>query len=741
MTIPKEIWVFIALLFFTTAGYGRQDLSKSCRANCYIVTSGSDYSLNATFKGESLERITGGVSAMLVWSDKARLISDVRLEGDHIFFTASGGQGNAVVAVCSAQNEILWSWHIWCRSKQPSDELYLNYNIARFAVMDAFLGSDDSGNVTTLYQWGRKDPFPVTDKVFVGSEAAEEIGFLNRFPVGQPVAWSGNGIADHPARFIAGDRFGNWFTNTDNAVRSLWGDFGGFHLNYMSGGWTSPKSIHDPCPAGYRVASRYAFSNFMLNGENTDKIYEFNVVGPWENGYRFQKRGGDDAGTWYPATLVRDPQSGEVKETASGHVWCSHPHDLHRKSFARLSYAPQSVQGVDQYGSAAGHAVRCVKIDDMQLLSSREGEALWRNPVLTAPAAPPVNLSDGATANCYIVYGKGNYRINAKVKGNSNLRVGKAASAELLWCDVPCLIGNVKLDPDGFIGFSVHRMAGNGVIAVKSAGGEILWSWHIWVSCEPVREIVMHNHENIPSTMLDRAIGAYSANGGFYCMLYQWGRKDPFPNQDVVFAGANSISRRRFSDAFPAVKSSQTGDANRNNMNFVVRNPAVYILSDTENGSWMPHYDSTIPYLWGDPAGFAAAHRSTGRWSDKKSIYDPCPAGYRVSNSGSFTGMTSTGQATTDASKFRTARPFDGGWFIRCNPGDTQGNWFPLSGWRVKETGLPGATDSRGAFWHSNPTGTGSEKMRRTMYALDNVMPESSETMANGYAVRCVKEK
>ncbi|MCD8293062.1 MAG: hypothetical protein LUC23_04800 [Prevotellaceae bacterium] len=115
-----------------------------------------------------------------------------------IYVTIPEGEtGNALIAARNSNNDIIWSWHIWSRSKadDPGNEangvLYYTYDwdsdgikydqprIAGYTVMNCNLGalqnvpdnsdySDDKASISTFgnfYQWGRKDPFPAV-KVF-----------------------------------------------------------------------------------------------------------------------------------------------------------------------------------------------------------------------------------------------------------------------------------------------------------------------------------------------------------------------------------------------------------------------------------------------------------------------------------------------------------------------------------------------------------------------------------------------
>ena len=148
------------------------------------------------------------------------------------------------------------------------------------------------------------------------------------------------------------------------------------------------------------------------------------------------------------------------------------------------------------------------------------------------------DLSALSTANCYILNRSGSYCI-AAVKGNdSEAWLTKAESAEILWetfgtSTVPKdgdLIKSVSYK-DGYIAFQTADTfkEGNAVVAAKDVEGNILWSWHIWMTDQPQE----HVYNNNAGTMMDRNLGAVSAvsgDVGAIGLLYQWGRKDPFLN-------------------------------------------------------------------------------------------------------------------------------------------------------------------------------------------------------------------
>ncbi len=146
------------------------------------------------------------------------------------------------------------------------------------------------------------------------------------------------------------------------------------------------------------------------------------------------------------------------------------------------------------------------------------------------------NRSTQETANCYVVSGRGFYKfpavygnaIMASVANTEAYSPNKTAtiseysgnilrtflrhdgnpilgpwieddnsliieSAELLWQDTQDLVRNVSLrmvTGKKYVTFEIHdNVEGNAVIAVKNAGGDVLWSWHIWCVHNPEGEL------------------------------------------------------------------------------------------------------------------------------------------------------------------------------------------------------------------------------------------------------------
>ena len=122
-------------------------------ANCYVVNAAGTYKLplvygNAIKNGEpnsaaysggafndykdqtiSGSDINGAADAVLVWSDGFYLFKDIKLSDDkeYLIFTIDPDymqQANAVLAVRDANDDIMWSWHIWVTEHKVLDETY-----------------------------------------------------------------------------------------------------------------------------------------------------------------------------------------------------------------------------------------------------------------------------------------------------------------------------------------------------------------------------------------------------------------------------------------------------------------------------------------------------------------------------------------------------------------------------------------------------------------------------------------
>ena len=329
-----------------------------------------------------------------------------------------------------------------------------------------------------------------------------------------------------------------------------------------------------------------------------------------------------------------------------------------------------------------------------------------------------IDLSLAASANCYIISEAGLYKFKT-VKGNSTTSVGSVASASILWetfgtdtAPEPSDLISGVCYKDGYIAFKTADTfkEGNAVIAAKDASGNILWSWHIWLTDQPQAQV----YNNDAGTMMDRNLGATSATPGdvgALGLLYQWGRKDPF-------LGSSSISRNTIAKSTITWPSAVKSDSSNGTIDYATANPTTYITYNNKNYDW---------YYTGDSS------TDNTRWttsSSVKSIYDPCPAGWRVPDGGRNGIWSKAGFGTTTYDSTNKGMSFS-----ISSPSTT---WYPASGYRSKDDGGLFVVGSIGYYWSASPYSYYAYYL--IFYGNGEVIPSNDSNRANGFSVRCLQE-
>lgn len=260
-----------------------------------------------------------------------------------------------------------------------------------------------------------------------------------------------------------------------------------------------------------------------------------------------------------------------------------------------------------------------------------------------------------------------------KSNGASNPIPAGQQSASIYWEDVPGLVdsatieaGSNPADSKILVEINKSKGKGNAVIAFK-VNGVIYWSWHIWVTDNPSNG-VSYNYgmesdidlNPINIQYMDRNLGATTNNflgdqwqksGG---LMYEWGRKDPFP--PLVYKDADFYA---ITGEVGTLKHKQIDPVNtipvevrpfneiEKNIQYSVKNPITYIINTDAGGNWFssdrykvagasPNYVNWD--LWSDNAkgGNSNANSSNttlkneSRSYELKSELDPCPNGWRV---------------------------------------------------------------------------------------------------------------
>ena len=336
--------------------------------------------------------------------------------------------------------------------------------------------------------------------------------------------------------------------------------------------------------------------------------------------------------------------------------------------------------------------------------------------VVSGPEEGGGAVIQGATANCYIVSKSGSYKFPA-VKGNSSESVGQVKSVEVLWesfgtstaPNVGDLIKSVSYK-DGYVTYQTADTfkEGNAVIAVRGTYDEILWSWHIWLTDEPGKCVYANN----AGTMMDRNLGATSATPGdvgALGLLYQWGRKDPF-------LGSSSISDEVEAKSTIAWPSPETSSSSHGAISYSIENPTTFIAANDNNYDWYYSSDSST---------------DNTRWKSNKTIYDPCPAGWRVPDGG---GNGVWNKAGFDDQSYDSS---DEGMLFGSGISSPE-TWYPAAGYRYLGNGALYGVAGDGYCWCASP-------YNNSAYGLcfgssGHVYPSYNDARAFALSVRCLQE-
>ena len=270
------------------------------------------------------------------------------------------------------------------------------------------------------------------------------------------------------------------------------------------------------------------------------------------------------------------------------------------------------------------------------------------------------DLDASGNANCYVITEPGSYKFKAVYGNEPTSFIPDVETAEILWetwNDLSEVTPNSVLAAASFAeDFIILRTPdtlkpGNAMVVAKDANGKILWSWHIWVPATP---IVTANFGGIMGVdLMDRNLGALVATAATdaevdptsYGMMYQWGRKDPF-----TAAGA-------FKSSSPATYAGVPEEVAPGQilLEDAIANPRL--LGHINNGDWCL---VTNNEFWADA---------------EKTIYDPCPPGYRVS------------KKNTSAPFWSSDLSAQAGWGVNLAAGwlklgSPDASVFPIAGYR-----------------------------------------------------------
>lgn len=379
------------------------------------------------------------------------------------------------------------------------------------------------------------------------------------------------------------------------------------------------------------------------------------------------------------------------------------------------------------------------------------------------------------------------------------------------------VVQNAYWTDRGYVVFRTGSdVEGNAVIGVREAATEadaVAWSWHIWKTANDPRnqKVEFAVRDNMTGkfaaswtakkeTSMTRNLGAANNTpkdklaGG---LLYQWGRKDPFIGSSDYANTSEAVRNTPYPtvvhrDAFKWKDGSTHGSATAavkpdtelgglTPEEYAKKHPTHFIVQHATSGGettydwYAPTRAKQNDNLWGNPNYDDAPSASQLANSKRgtKTIYDPCPHGWRVAPQNTWTSFTKsivgTGSAATpqfpggnnygtgqylawnvvgntgSASLTDVQKQFTNnvGWTFYCQ-GDLTGTtvYFPASGQRSWTTGELGNVSTNGRCWKSSSNGLGELSNRGSDLNSNasNVNPLNTGYRAEGFPVRCVQE-
>lgn len=340
---------------------------------------------------------------------------------------------------------------------------------------------------------------------------------------------------------------------------------------------------------------------------------------------------------------------------------------------------------------------------------------------LNMPEGKTVNLTKSETANCYVIYNPGEY-LFVPTRGCSEEPIEGIDKVEVLWemdnqdsAPASSIISSLRYSSGKIIFTTPEKFkTGNALIAAKDSDGKILWSWHIW-ACEDGLSYIGYDSAG-KYCLMDRSLGALASgvkkpNDNKYAssLLYQWGRKDPFPGQTTQ--GSRNLIK--------VSGTARTTAAGPVDIVTSIANPTVFYKDDAD---------------W-------CSAPSDSYWnSSDKSIYDPCPAGYIIPPKNVFTE-----EADVFYNGYMKLAKSTSGSFTFSSGGDVF--CYPLSGFFK---GTDGSRDGKATVYAWTSDCSDTQAVSCYMYysktethpvsgQLTFIKPDTAMPRSAGISVRCMK--
>ena len=385
----------------------------------------------------------------------------------------------------------------------------------------------------------------------------------------------------------------------------------------------------------------------------------------------------------------------------------------------------------------------------------------------------------------------------------------------VIWQDVSGLVKKVTYEKsNGYVIVETDKAkgSGNAVVGLYPAGTTTenytsqgcLWSWHVWVtdyqpdgkksyslginSKTEVDGGQVHTYgtkfaaKNPGKVIMDRNLGATKA---FYSptevnkagndadlafgMFYQWGRKDPFPRvqgSTIVASDATGTTIPIYGpDGKELAKEVQDAAGNgyrkikvetamkgTNTLEYSVKNPLAFIYNGNEPYDWYTNLK--------DKSGNEYIYQNDALWGNgtTKSVYDPCPEGWRVAPNETWSDFTRDANTPKNGTfpyysagvigeKYGSGnyKVSNGRYYTALGGAEGADNgvraWYPAPGYRdFGRTGYEGVArnvGNNGYSWSSSVSGSNGFYLN---FNTTNLNPSNANNRGHGFQVRCLQE-
>ena len=243
---------------------------------------------------------------------------------------------------------------------------------------------------------------------------------------------------------------------------------------------------------------------------------------------------------------------------------------------------------------------------------------------ITITVKPAANLSRVAKkANC-LISEPGKILCFKAFVGNSE-SVTDFDSVKLIWQDKQSLVTKVAKSDDEIVVWLADGICGNALVGAYK-NNTLAWAYHVWViNDNPAASLYeFTNADGAKFSFIDRNLGAMEANAGgdAFGLYYYWGNRHPYAGgTTTVYDIENNALEYATEETITICTDNSLDDI----YEYSLTRPMTYFASNTNktgNYEWL--------FAHKDAAKWEAKADLWGGVSGNKSIYDPCPEGYKV---------------------------------------------------------------------------------------------------------------